>query len=442
MRKSERAEFYQYADHAGTIQFDPSVIEWVGVRNSYNLTGFDPSFFIQANASSIGFSWNGPATGTTRPDDSGLFDVCFKIIGPNGTVSPIRITDSTTPIELANRNNTVVGYTITNGSISSKLLDFTITTRADSARCFGELGKFTIKIVGLGPPFRYSWQSATNPGQNGTGVINTAADSAIVINRLAGKYYVTVTNSANIQKIDSVEVKQPNIVFLNSPTAVNPTCANSTDGSLTLTGFGGGTPNYTFLWTTGATTTSISGLASGSYGVTITDSKGCKDSVPRVSIGVNPIAIVNSQKTDATCKGVNNGAVTISSVQGGTSVGNSYTFKWSTGATNVGTSSTISNLVPATYYVTISDRNNCEKYDSFKVNAIRTLQASATVGNIACFGQANGFINVTASALGNEAIPYTFTWTGNVGTPRNLPSGPYPTSRLSTLSTWCAPSPG
>ena len=414
----------------GTIQFDPSVVEWVGARNSYNLNGFDPSFFIQANASSIGFSWNGPATGTTLPNGAGLFDLCFKVIGLNGTVSPIRITDSTTPIELANRNNVVVGYTITNGSISSRLLDFTITTSADSARCFGEFGKFTVKINGLGQPFRYTWQSATNPGQNGTGVINTTADSAVVINRLAGKYYITVTNASNIQKIDSVEVKQPNVVFLNSPTAVNPTCANSTDGSLTLTGFGGGTSPYTFLWTTGATTTSITNLPAGAYGVTITDSKGCKDSVPRVSIGVNPIVIVNSQKTDATCKGLTNGAITISSVQGGTSVGNSYTFRWSTGATNVGTSSTISNLAPATYYVTITDRNLCEKRDSFKVNAIRTLQASATVGNIACFGQANGFINVTASATGNEATPYTFTWTGNVGTPRNLPPA---TSIVSSL---------
>ena len=414
----------------GTFQFDPSVIEWVGARNSYGLPGFDPSYFIQSNASSVGFSWNGPASGTTWPDDAGLFDLCFKVLGANGTVSTIRVTDSTTLIELSNKNNTVVGYTIINGSISSKLLDFTITTRADSARCFGELGKFTVKITGLGSPFRYNWQSATNPGQNGTGVINTVADSAIIINRPAGKYYVTVTNASNVQKIDSVEVKQPNVVFLNSPTAVNPTCANSTDGSLTLTGFGGGTPNYTFLWTTGATATSISGLASGSYGVTITDSKGCKDSVPRVSIGVNPIAIVNSQKTDATCKGVNNGAVTISSVQGGTSVGNSYTFKWSNNATNVGTSSTISNLAAGTYYVTIIDRNLCEKRDSFKVNAIRTLQASATIGNISCFGQANGFINVTASALGNEAIPYTFTWTGNVGTPRNLPPA---TSIVSSL---------
>lgn len=410
----------------GTFQFDPSVLEWVGARNP-NLPSLDPAFnFFNAAAGAITFSWNGPAAGTTRADDETLFNLCFRMLGATGAVSPVRITDSLTPIQVANSSNTELGVIVKNGSVTSGFLDFTITTRADSARCFGENGRFTIKIAGAGAPFTYNWQSATNPGQNGTGTLATVADSAIILNRPAGKYYVTVTNAANLQKIDSVEVKQPTVLFLNAPTAVNPTCFNSRDGSLTLSGFGGGTPNYTFLWTTGATTASITGLASGPYGVTMTDSKGCKDSIPRVSIGVNPIVIVDSRKTNATCKGVDNGSVTITSVQGGTSTGNSYSFRWTNRllqpvGQNVGTSSTISNLPPGMYFVTILDRNSCSKTDSFQVDALRTLEATATVGNISCFGQANGFINVTASARGTEARPYTFTWTGNVGTPRNLP---------------------
>ena len=412
----------------GTFQFDPSVVQWIGARN-INLPGLDPVANFNFNGTnSVTLSWNGPATGTTRADNSTLFELCFKAIGQPGTVSPIRLTDSIAAFELTDTNNMVINTIITNGSARIGNASFTTTLRADSARCFGENGRFTIKITGNGPPFNYSWQSATNPGQNGAGVIAAAGDSIIILNRPAGKYYVTVTNAANLQKIDSITVGQPPVLFLNAPIAVNPTCANDRDGSLTLGGFGGGTPNYTFLWTTGATTTAITGLAAGPYGVTITDSKGCKDSVPRVSIGVNPITIVNSQKMDATCKGVKTGSVNISSVQGGTTVGGSYSFRWVYGATgavvgqNVGTTSTISNLDPGTYYVTITDRNNCEKKDSFKVNATRTIEANATASNIACFGEANGSIFVTASARGNEALPYTFTWTGNVGTPTNSPT--------------------
>ncbi len=410
------------------FQFDPSVVQWVGARNP-NLPVLDPtnSFNNPSGTNAIIFSWNGPTSGTTRADDVTLFELCFKAIGPIGSVSPIRITDTLgTAIEFADTvgaNGRVLGVIIKNGSITIGNLDFTITSRADSARCFGENGRFRVNIAGGGAPFNYSWQSATNPGQNGTGTINTVNDTAFVINRPAGRYYVTVTNASNIQKIDTVEVKQPPVLFLNPPTAVNPSCANNTDGSLTLSGFGGGTPNYKFLWSTGATTSAITGLAAGPYGITITDSKGCKDSIPRFSIGVNPIVIVNTQKTDATCKGVKSGAITITAVQGGTTVGGSYTFKWSDGtttiSTNVGSTSTISNLDPGTYYLTITDRNNCEKRDTFKVDALRTIESSAIVGKIACFGQANGFINATATTRGPEAQPYTFTWTGAVGTPTN-----------------------
>ncbi len=405
----------------GTFEFDPSVLQFVRANNPTNLPGLDPvaNFFNPAGSSVINFSWNGPAIGVTRADNTTLFELCFKMLGATGAISTIRLTDSIVPIQVANSSNTELGVIVKNGSATSGSRDFTTTLKADSARCNGLNGSFRINIAGAGAPYNYVWQSATNPGQNGSGIINTVNDTAFVLNRPAGKYYVTVTNGANIQKIDSVIVKEPSVLFLNPPTAVNPTCANDRDGSLTLSGYGGGTPNYTFLWSTGATTAAISGLAAGPYGVTITDSKGCTESIPRFSIGVNPISIVNFQKVDATCKGVNNGSITISAVQGGTTVNGSYTFKWTGGTTNVGATSSLNTLVPGTYFVTISDKNSCQRIDSFKINALRVIESSAIVNNIQCFGQASGFVNVTATTRGPEAQPYTFTWTGAVGTPTN-----------------------
>ncbi|MDZ7879061.1 MAG: gliding motility-associated C-terminal domain-containing protein [Saprospiraceae bacterium] len=425
------------------FQFDPAVVQLVGVRNT-NLPGLDPisSFNSPIGSNAIAFSWaSSNASGVTRADDERLFEICFKAIGTISSVSPIRITDTlVNVIEVADSvndpltGNRILGVSLKNGSITIGNLDFTTITRADSARCFGENGRFRVNITGGGAPFRYNWQSATNPAQNGTGTINTVNDTAIVINRPAGKYYVTVTNAANVQKVDSVDVRQPAVLFLNPPTAVNPTCANDSDGSLTLSGFGGGTPNYSFKWTTGATTAAITGLAAGPYGVTLTDAKGCQDSIPRFSIGVNPIAFTG-RATEATCKGVNTGSINIPAVQGGTTIGGSYTFRWSfNNTTNVGANSTLPNLPPGQYFVTVTDRNNCPKVDSFQVDALRTVESSAVIGNIACFGQTNGFINATASTRGSEAQPYTFTWSGLVGTPtntatttfvRNLAAGTY-----------------
>ncbi|MEZ4948898.1 MAG: hypothetical protein R2784_05845 [Saprospiraceae bacterium] len=47
------------------------------------------------------------------------------------------------------------------------------------------------------------------------------------------------------------------------------------DGQLTASG-NGGTPGYTFMWSNGANTATISNLGPGTYTVTVTDSNGCQ----------------------------------------------------------------------------------------------------------------------------------------------------------------------
>ncbi len=62
-----------------------------------------------------------------------------------------------------------------------------------------------------------------------------------------------------------------NSVSISSITSTPVTCSN--DGTATVTATGSGSLSY--LWSNGATTASISSLASGSYTVTVNDSKGC-----------------------------------------------------------------------------------------------------------------------------------------------------------------------
>ena len=56
----------------------------------------------------------------------------------------------------------------------------------------------------------------------------------------------------------------------------NGTCNNNNEGSASVSASGGTAP-YTYLWSTGATTVSISNLTAGSYSVTVTDVNGCSD---------------------------------------------------------------------------------------------------------------------------------------------------------------------
>ena len=416
----------------GNFQYDPTALQFIGLQglNLPGLTNTPGTNYYVGSAGDprvppgvITFSWF-TNSGVTRADGEGLFQLCFKAVGPVGTTWPVRFTDTLGPIDIYNATNIRMGVTVANGSVTIGAINFAVKVSADSVRCNGtNTGRFKIVPSGSGYPWLYSWQNSTNPGQSGSGTI-ALGDSVYVNGLPAGKYYITTTNtSGSVLKKDSVSIFQPNAIFINPPTYRNPTCAGDSDGSMTLSSFGGGVAPYSFKWSTGATTQSISGLAGGAYTCVITDSYGCKDSA-RASIGVNAITIATKNITGATCKGVNNGSIVISGISGGTPTNGNYTFRWtnSTGTavgSDVGTSSTIASLEPGKYFVSIKDLNQCETKDSFIVTAQRAINATATIGNISCAGQTNGFIQVVASATGAEAQPYTFTWWGNPGTPTN-----------------------
>ena len=124
-----------------------------------------------------------------------------------------------------------------------------------------------------------------------------------------------------------------------------PSCNGGSDGSLTVTA-GGGVPPYTYLWDAAAgnaTTETVTGLAAGSYTITVTDA--FSDFVIKTFVVSEPVVlgasaiVVNCNSIDLT-------------VTGGTVP---YTYSWSNGS---GTQD-IENLVPGTYIVTVTDAKGC-----------------------------------------------------------------------------------
>ena len=73
---------------------------------------------------------------------------------------------------------------------------------------------------------------------------------------------------------DTTVVDEPT-PFVLSMTSDSVSCNGGSDGEgcAALTG---GTPNYSYLWSNGATGICASGLAVGTYTVTITDANGCQ----------------------------------------------------------------------------------------------------------------------------------------------------------------------
>ncbi|MBA4240252.1 MAG: hypothetical protein C0448_05975, partial [Sphingobacteriaceae bacterium] len=186
-------------------------------------------------------------------------------------------------------------------------------------------------------------------------------------------------------------------------TTTNVSCNGGSNGSIAAT-TSGGTPSYTYLWSNGAITSSITTLIPGVYTRTVTDANSCSS----ISTGTitQPSALVTSTAvTNVSCNGGANGVAAITA-SGGTSA---YTYVWSNGAVT----STATGLLAGVYTATVTDANSCTSIKSVTVTQPSALVTSTAVTNIACNGGSNGVAAITASG-GTSA--YTYVWSNGATT--------------------------
>ena len=138
----------------------------------------------------------------------------------------------------------------------------------------GNNGSATVSTTNGVSPFTYAWSNG--------------AAGATVFNLAAGSYSVTSTDSEGSTGTLNVFITQPGTLLANL-SSVNETSSSANNGSATAAP-SGGTPPYTFAWTTGATTAAITNLDSGTYGLTVTDANGCTatSSVTIIVSGTTP----------------------------------------------------------------------------------------------------------------------------------------------------------
>ena len=136
-----------------------------------------------------------------------------------------------------------------------------------------------------------------------------------------------------------------------STTSTDVSCNGESDGAAQVSA-SGGTPNYSYNWSNGQSTSQLNNASAGNYVVTITDATGM---TATTSVQINqptaPLFGFISNQNNVSCLGGDDGSTTVN-LSGGTSP---YQYLWS----NSNSNSTISNLLSGTYTVTVTDFNGC-----------------------------------------------------------------------------------
>ncbi len=325
---------------------------------------------------------NGTAT-VTASGGTAPYTYSWNTIPAQTTATATGLAGGNYTVNVTSSNGCVAPATVivtTGGSV-------TLGVVATNASCFGtSTGSAIATGNGGAAPYTYLWSNG-NTGNNATGLA-------------AGNYSVTTTDATGCTAVQSFTVNQPNA--LTATTTIAPFTCNATTGAASVTVTGGTIP-YAYLWSNGATTAAVTGLANGNYSVTITDFNGC--TITRnVSINV-PIALTGSiAATNITCNGVSNGSLS-ASVSGGTAP---YAYLWSNGATTA----TISNLNTGNYTLVITDANGCAINRSSSITSPTALLATTSVLPASCLPNSGG-ASVTVSG---GTSPYSYLWSSGATT--------------------------
>ncbi|MDQ3110971.1 MAG: gliding motility-associated C-terminal domain-containing protein [Bacteroidota bacterium] len=335
-------------------------------------------------------------TGTVTGVTTGIW------MGGSGTFSPSNTSLSTTytPSSTEVTLGTVTLMLITTNTLTCPPdTDYVIITinsftaevdpAASNITCSGFTnGTATAGVTGGWPPFTYAW--STTPVQTTPTAINLAP----------GTYTCVVTDVHGCTGFGTVVITEPPAMYLSTG-GFAAACYGSCTGQ-TVVLPSGGSGSYTYLWQPGnITTAAATNLCVGMYTITVTDIYGCvlDDSA---LVTQPPQIVLNTSSSPSYCQlATGSAAVTASGGVG------SFSYLWMPGGQ---TTSSISNVFPGIYTVTVTDANSC--VETATLTIANTPGVTASVTNIVaplCSNSCDG--SITAVATGGIA-PYQHSWNG------------------------------
>lgn len=315
--------------------------------------------------------------------------------------------------------------------IVGALKQIIITEAVTDVSCFGETDGSIVLSGSTAPanleelPYTFTWSA-------NTGTVNDTQNSSSLTNLPAGTYNVTMTDggSAGCFQTGTYEITEPDSIRINLVSINNETCNDNPaggigrDGSITVT-VSGGTGAYTYEWSHDANLNApnAAGLTAGDYTLTVRDDNNCSQSLNFTIEAPTPPSINSLNDDSVSCPNDTDGQLNVVAIATGAPITG---YLWSTGATTT----SIANLVPGTYTVTVTAADNCQAIDTALVLSPGFVQQDSIVLRLPeCPGQNNGQISVFVSG---GTPPYSYRWSTDPNTSTTV--NPLPALAAGTYS--------
>jgi gliding motility-associated-like protein len=388
---------------AGT--YTVTVTDANSCTSTQSFTITQPTALVASASSQTNVSCNGGSNGSATVTATGGAGGYTYSWAPSGgtaaTATGLAAGTYTVTVTDANSCVTTQSFTITQPTA----LIASASSQTNVACNGSASGSATVAVTGGTGSYTYLWAPSGGTAATATGLV-------------AGSYTVTVTDANGCMATQSFTITQPTVLVASASAQTNVSCNGGSNGSATVA-VTGGAGGYTYSWLpTGGTAATATGLAEGTYTVTVTDANGCTAS-QSFTITQPTVLDGTTFKTDVSCNGGSNGTATVS-ITGGTGP---YTYSW---LPSGGTNATATGLVAGTYSVTVTDSNGCQITRTVVVAEPTVLAvASTSQTDVSCVGSSDGQATVVISG---GTAPYTYSWSpigGTAATASGLIAGTY-----------------
>jgi len=243
----------------------------------------------------------------------------------------------------------------------------------------------------------------------------------------AGEYCVTVTDGNGCVATICITISTPEI--LSASTVVTPTSCGQPNGAINVT-INSGTGPFTFDWTGAGTVDGQedqTGLASGSYTVTITDGFGCVVELT-VQVTQGDDVLVEVASENLRCFRDSSGAIEVIITNGLDPI----SYSWTQDGDSFAGEDILTDLPVGTYVLTWSDANGCSGTETVIITQPNPISINAEISlyangfNISTNGGADGAISTEVSGGTGQYI-YDWSFDPLDSTPggNNLSAGTY-----------------